>query len=389
MSDLISPVAPKRAQPSPTVPQAGSVRSPTSRSDGPAYRHPTASTTSSPASSPHPERAISPPAPGLTSQMGRMNVQEGELRWPSPALASLPPRGASLGVARQPSHPSMRPPPPPKPGNSSYQPSPPQSLHSYGPHPSFEPMHGPPLPRSASGRSTGSQPSQRGPTPELPPIPGRLYPGQHAAAHYSDGVNSHAYSSQPQIPRSRSAEPLRPIVTTGPAFNTGSGMIAPPSARFNDDSFPGSARASPVQDEADDSPPASPVEEDVAAFSGPAVISAQMKCKVFLQQQHQQWKSLGAARLKLYVSTSSDGRAPVKQLVVEADSSSKTMLISTIVLTDGVERVARTGVAVEISDRGKRTGIIYMIQLRNEKSAVGLFESLLAGSDRDPASTRV
>lgn len=57
-------------------------------------------------------------------------------------------------------------------------------------------------------------------------------------------------------------------------------------------------------------------------------------------------------------------------------------MISTIVLTDGVERVAKTGVAVEISDKGKRTGIVYMIQLRNEQSAMGLFESLLAGSDR-------
>lgn len=104
-----------------------------------------------------------------------------------------------------------------------------------------------------------------------------------------------------------------------------------------------------------------------------------MKCKVFLKQAHQQWKSLGAAKLKLYVQ---QGQSNTKQLVVESDSSSKAMLISTIVLTDGVERVAKTGVAVEISDRGKRTGIIYMIQLRNENSAMGLFESLLAGSDR-------
>jgi len=58
------------------------------------------------------------------------------------------------------------------------------------------------------------------------------------------------------------------------------------------------------------------------------------------------------------------------------------VLISTIVLTDGVERVAKTGVAVELSDKGARTGIIYMIQLRNEQAAVGLYESLLAGSDR-------
>ena len=72
----------------------------------------------------------------------------------------------------------------------------------------------------------------------------------------------------------------------------------------------------------------------------------------------------------------------VKQLVVEADNKEKTMLISTIVLTDGVERVGKTGIAIELSDAGARTGIVYMIQLRNEKSAGGLYETLLTGSDR-------
>ncbi len=75
----------------------------------------------------------------------------------------------------------------------------------------------------------------------------------------------------------------------------------------------------------------------------------------------------------------------MKQLVVEAEDKNKSVLISTIVLTDGVERVAKTGVAVELSDNGARTGIIYMIQLRNEQAAVGLYESLLAGSDRTAA----
>lgn len=103
-----------------------------------------------------------------------------------------------------------------------------------------------------------------------------------------------------------------------------------------------------------------------------------MKCKVFLQQQHAQWKSLGSAKLKLYRQDPTN----VKQLVVEADNKDKTVLISTIVLTDGVERVGKTGVAIELSDRGARTGIVYMIQLRNETSAGGLFDSLLAGSDR-------
>lgn len=101
-----------------------------------------------------------------------------------------------------------------------------------------------------------------------------------------------------------------------------------------------------------------------------------MKCKVFLQQGHQQWKSLGHAKLKLYVEKERN----IKQLVVDSDKSST--LISTIILTDGVERVGRTGVAVELSDKGEHTGVIYMIQLRNESSARGLYDSLLAGSDR-------
>ena len=49
---------------------------------------------------------------------------------------------------------------------------------------------------------------------------------------------------------------------------------------------------------------------------------------------------------------------------------------------NGVERVGKTGVAVTLSDNGVRTGIVYMIQLKNEKDAGRLYESLLQGSDR-------
>ncbi|KAH9937083.1 uncharacterized protein B0H18DRAFT_1081365 [Fomitopsis serialis] len=129
----------------------------------------------------------------------------------------------------------------------------------------------------------------------------------------------------------------------------------------------------------DPSPPPSPVTEAPQALGPTSTsITAQMKCKVFLQQQHAQWKSLGTAKLKLYRESPTN----VKQLVVEADDKNKTVIISTIVLVDGVERVGKTGVAVELSDRGRRSGIVYMLQLRNEKSAGGLFDSLIAGSDR-------
>ena len=83
-----------------------------------------------------------------------------------------------------------------------------------------------------------------------------------------------------------------------------------------------------------------------------STISAQMKCKVFAKQHHAQWKSLGSARLKLYRQDPGN----VKQLVVEAEDKAKTVLISTIVLTDGVERVGKTGVAVELSASGDGAG---------------------------------
>ena len=61
------------------------------------------------------------------------------------------------------------------------------------------------------------------------------------------------------------------------------------------------------------------------------------------------------------------------------------MLISTIVISGGVQRVGKTGVAIELSDQGARTGIVYMIQLRNETNGRRLFDNLLAGSDRTDA----
>ncbi|GAA5862920.1 hypothetical protein JCM8547_003621 [Rhodosporidiobolus lusitaniae] len=124
----------------------------------------------------------------------------------------------------------------------------------------------------------------------------------------------------------------------------------------------------------DESPPPSPVEPKAPERTR---IVAEMRCKIFLQQQHAQWKSLGTAKLKLFLSQPSN----TKQLVVDSDKKGAT-LVSTIVLTDGVERVGKTGVAIELSDHGDRTGIIYMLQMKTEQSATGLFEQLLIGSDR-------
>ncbi|KAF8527975.1 hypothetical protein BU17DRAFT_38575 [Hysterangium stoloniferum] len=240
---------------------------------------------------------------------------------------------------------------------NSFQPPP----HSYEPMMNHE---RPPsssalsLHKSASARSLSS--SYRQPSGPLPPIPGHvgMYDGPPNGYYPRDGPVS--YSSAPHVHQPQARAPF------------------PPSSAFNPraTSFAAASSWGPNQEP---SPPTSPM-EDERPFSGPvtSTITAQFKCKVFLKLQHGQWKALGGAKLKLYLQQPTN----IKQLVVEADSKDKAMLISTIVLTDGVERVGKTGVAIELSDKGSRTGIVYMIQLRNETSASGLFDSLLAGSDR-------
>ncbi|EJU01895.1 hypothetical protein DACRYDRAFT_22333 [Dacryopinax primogenitus] len=171
----------------------------------------------------------------------------------------------------------------------------------------------------------------------------------------------------------------RPYIDPAAFPSPTASVVIPPSSRSTvlSSRSPSLASSHPsVRQAVDDiSPPSSPGEETKQLT---AVISAQMKCKVFLKQAHAQWKSLGGGKLKLYQQQPTN----VKQLVVEADTKEKTLLISTIILTDAVERVGKTGVAIELSDKGASTGIVYMIQLRNEASATGLFNSLLAGSDR-------
>lgn len=218
--------------------------------------------------------------------------------------------------------------------NGGFPPSRPPSVSSIGSG----------IRKMPSARSLNSQ----YPAPPLPSFP--------SGYHQPQGTNQPQGSNQ--IPRNNLQAPQpRPILPS---------QFGPRSVSVAETSFN------------EPSPPNSPVQQPQDLGPVVSTISAQMKCKVFLQQQHAQWKSLGSAKLKLYCQNPTN----IKQLVVEADNKEKSILISTIVLTDGVERVGKTGIAIELSDKGTRTGIIYMIQLRNETSAGGLFNSLLAGSDR-------
>lgn len=239
--------------------------------------------------------------------------------------------------------------------NSFYPRPPSNDVFPQQARPPSDPMSGPALRTSPSASSMGL--SQQQPNGLPPPMSG--YP-THSPGGFPprDGsVNfappSHVHQPHPRLP-------------------------FPPPLAFNQRT-PSLATTSSWGASREPSPPSSPIDDEPKP-SGPvtSTITAQFKCKVFLQLHHGQWKSLGGGKLKLYLQQPTN----VKQLVVEADSKDNGILISTIVLTDGVERVGRTGVAIELSDKGARTGIIYMIQLRNDVSASGLFDSLLAGSDR-------
>ena len=243
------------------------------------------------------------------------------------------------------------------------------SAHRFPPHLPPNPMNGQFVPPNAPyGVSLGRDPPD-------PSFPDGLRESSSASRLNSLPEPGYAPFDRAHPGMASSPNLLLPRTNSSGSMGEPQLRLLPPSAQFR---APSMVVGSPDEP----SPPTSPT-AGTPAKTGPvtSTISAQMKCKVFLKQGHAQWKSLGSAKLKLYLEQPTN----VKQLVVEAEDKNKSVLISTIVLTDGVERVAKTGVAVELSDNGARTGIIYMIQLRNEQAAVGLYESLLAGSDRTAA----
>ncbi|GAA5820791.1 hypothetical protein JCM11251_003161 [Rhodosporidiobolus azoricus] len=270
--------------------------------------------------------------------------------------------------------------------------------------------------RSSSRLSNGSESSGGyGPPPPMPKelsyngmdISGRGGPIYATSMRTDPGVGAHSSYGPPggggydsrsmtsgrsgllspgnSVHRSRSADGLR--VNAQLAQNSPHNYRSPSQALLEDraHSAPGASRSGSKLSHSgshiggnlgvdDVSPPTSPVEAKIPEKTR---IIAEMRCKVFLQQHHAQWKSLGTAKLKLFLSQPS----MTKQLVVDSDKKGQT-LVSTIVLTDGVERVGKTGVAIELSDKGDRTGIVYMLQMKTEQSATGLFEQFLLGTER-------
>ncbi|KAI9605652.1 hypothetical protein H4Q26_004017 [Puccinia striiformis f. sp. tritici PST-130] len=182
----------------------------------------------------------------------------------------------------------------------------------------------------------------------LPPMPIPFgQPSQASNDPRSSGKMPIALTDPNLIVRSTSTEPYRDRQYRPPSSIINRGFERTRISGFKSEDY---------SDDDDDLPPQSPVQ--TTPKDEKSILAASMKTKVFLKQSHSQWKSLGTAKLHLFISKPGNH----KQLVVGSEKGNKT-LISTIVLSDGVERVGRTGVAVDLSDRGARTGIVYMLQV--------------------------
>ncbi|KAI8981272.1 hypothetical protein BD414DRAFT_492160 [Trametes punicea] len=299
-----------------------------------------------------PPSAYAPNGQGMPPQRNASLTGQGMPPQRNPSLTQGPPQ---VGQSYQGVPPQQRPPP------VGYAPAPRPGMGpgAYPPvRPPSEPTMDASIRKTPSSRSLASQYDRQHQFASAPPMPG--YPGDLPPPRPGFLPRSDSSSSLPNLSTgSLHAPQPRPLL---------------PSAQLSMRSV-STAGSFSIEEP---SPPGSPVEETRPTGPVTSVVTAQMKCKVFLKREHAQWKSLGSARLRLYREDPTN----VKQLVVEADNKDMTILISTIVLTDGVERVGKTGIAIELSDKGVRTGIVYMLQLRNEKSANGLFDELLAGSDR-------
>ncbi|OCH95804.1 hypothetical protein OBBRIDRAFT_822716 [Obba rivulosa] len=314
-------------------------------------------------------------APGQPISLGGFSPSQGRPSQPPGGNYVVPPpRDASRTV------------PPPDVG-----PGPSGGMYPMAGRPSGAPSHAYGPPRTPSGGPMG--PGYAGPSQSRPPSDSSYQSSlressstRSLSSQYEQGYGA----APPMPPYPEGLPPPRPHFglprsNSSSSLSSSSNSLHAPQPRPLLPSAQLSLRTtSTIGSFADPSPPESPVEETRPEI-GPVTskISAQMKCKVFLKQHHAQWKSLGTARLKLYHESPTN----IKQLVVEAEKD-KSVMISTIVDTDGVERVGKTGVAIGLSDRGQRTGIVYMIQLRNEESAGGLFDSLLANSDRAATAGR-
>ena len=93
----------------------------------------------------------------------------------------------------------------------------------------------------------------------------------------------------------------------------------------------------------------------------------QCRCKLFSQQEHSNWNNMGSVTLRI------SQQMPSKKTHVLMENNKYT-LISAVVMSSNVQRINPKRVSFLLSNEKERTSMVYMVHLKDEKTADKIFE---------------
>ncbi|KAI8140120.1 hypothetical protein BJV82DRAFT_623984 [Fennellomyces sp. T-0311] len=93
----------------------------------------------------------------------------------------------------------------------------------------------------------------------------------------------------------------------------------------------------------------------------------QCRCKLFSQQEHSTWNNMGSVTLRI------SQQMPSKKTHVYMENG-KYKLISAVVMSSNVQRINPKRVSFLLTNEQTRTSMVYMVHLKDEKTADKIFE---------------
>jgi hypothetical protein len=97
------------------------------------------------------------------------------------------------------------------------------------------------------------------------------------------------------------------------------------------------------------------------------------RCRVLLQNDYNDWTNLNWGSMQLLLEKPSQR----KRIIINSDKA-KMKLVDSILWDDGLERVGRTGIAITLKNVDANVRIIYMMQMKDEKTAARAYEIMKA-----------
>ncbi|OAD70159.1 hypothetical protein PHYBLDRAFT_102741, partial [Phycomyces blakesleeanus NRRL 1555(-)] len=95
----------------------------------------------------------------------------------------------------------------------------------------------------------------------------------------------------------------------------------------------------------------------------------QFKCKLFLQNETSSWSPFGSVSMRI------SQQIPSKRMHIYIENE-KNKLVSSVVRSGNVEKVGNKKVTFLLKNEQERTSMVYMIQLKDEKTAVKTYDYL-------------